>query len=1308
MWQQEKKDKTIASLALWLALASTPLTTTVFVSTPTRAESKPDASTFPLPSSVESGTSIRIDGSHSLITINQSLKTNFEQEFSGTKVEVAINGTDAALQALIDGKIDVAAIARELTAAEKAQGLEAISLRREKIAIVVGVSNSFKGSLSNKQLAKVFRGEITDWSELGGKAGKIRIIERPANSDTRNALRGYPPFENAESSTKANIVQLSEDSPAQVVKQLGKDGISYMLAHQVYKLPDVKAVDIEETGTEDAQYPFSQPLVYVYKQNPSPNVSAFLGFVLAQAGQNAVEEARNAEASAIAISALQSFTEQTTATPITANNVNTTPLTSSSVNVPTQVNSTSQATPESENNAIAAGNMPWLMLLPLFAIAGLGVALPWWLRGKKPSSQAAENTGTSPANQNSDPSLEISPVEEKAGDRLTLVQENTNTVAINATDNLAINDEDTKSNIAVLTAKKTDTVVESTNNLETNAEVIATENTEVVWDIEAPIAVVNNPYPQIPNRPEMTFDIELPTDEFIGPATELTDELVEESMSELTTNKLSSDDEINSFSELLNSTIETSEESLSLSELLDASVKPSTEDNLSLSELLDASVKPSTEESLSELLKASAQEPPQDSLSLSELLEATAKPSTEDSLSLSELLEATAKPSTEEASTSLSDLLNTSTETNEFLDTSEETLLSEETEELMLTTDELEDSLLDVSDDNELEDSLSDISDNSTELPEELGQVLDHLVDNSPTAFSEETETEEVNNLLANLPDNSTTELEDSLPELPEELGQVLDSLASDYSMAFLGLPDTSTEEETETVNDLLLDLPEETETETVNDLLLDLPEETETEAVNDLLLDLPEETEIESVEIEATDDLLLDLPEETESVEIEATDDLLLDLPEETETESVNDLLIDLPEETEAEAVNDLLLDLPEETEAVNDLLLDLPEETETVNDLLIDLPEETETVNDLLLDLSEETETVNDLLIDLPEETETESVEIEATDDLLLDLPEETETEAVDDLLLDLPEETETVEIEATDDLLLDLPEETETEAVDDLLLDLPEETETESVEIEAADDLLLDLSEEEGLSVEITAEESQILTTSSNISEITNEDLAENVDNEFIAETNVEENPLLTDIDTTEWLDIEDGRSNIVLTPRTSKWACVSWYVSDHVKEVIRNKGGHLAVRLYDVTGLDLSYQLPQLIQQYECEEGTSDRYISVPTGNRNYISEIGCFTKNGSWLCLSRSGVIRVFDRIYTDLWLDTDTELVIHGATKPGATVTVSGNNIPLKDDGTFELHIPLLNDAVEYELTATAPTTGQTKTIVKKFSQESR
>ena len=935
MWKQEKNDSIVLHLALSLALATTPLAANVLVSLPVLAESTTDVSTFPLPQTVENATRVRIDGSMSLVMINQSLKDSFEKQFSGTEVEIRVNGTDAALKALLDGEIDIAAIARGLTPAEKAQGLEQISLYREKIAIIVGANNPFQGGLTIEQLAKIFRGEITDWSELGGAPGKIRLIDRPLNGDIRNSFRNYPVFKSAEFGTGANAIQIAEDKTALIVKELGTDGISYARDNQVSKLPDVRTLKIQGFTANESKYPFSQPLVYVYKQNPSPAVASFLGFTTASVGKKAIATARDAEASAIAASALQSFTLETAtnSTPA-AQSVDTVDTTVFSEDSPVANSLQTESLPTTNNssnqqfvNPLANRNAEFLIVFSLLPIVGLGGFVAWWLKRKQQSAEKkislleTSNGGASITETIltiPDEYSTTSPVNHTTRTNGTSQShQNTNSIISKPENNSTVTESKTLTGtLNIVTAKSTNTRTKVTNHF--TDKTIALDSGEVVWDTEAPVAVVNTPYPAVTNIPAVSFNnLEFSTDELSSSLLELLEEPAASSAKEA---------------------------SVSLTEALGITANSPVENStISLSELLD------------DITESSAKEA---SVSLTEALGITANSEDADShTSLWELFSVTANSEDADSHTSLWELLPVST-TNS---------------------------------DPESRTSLTSLSELLGLKPEAEGSDLGPITD----------------------------EIKKSLSDLSNELEEVFNTF------------------------------------------------------------------------------------------------------------------------ENQAEIKADLAA----------------------------------ETINHQVWEIEADTEN------------------IASADNIL------------EDYLSDSKAQTHTTEI--------------------------------------------------------------------------------------------------------VSWSDIS-GDSSIVFTPRTPQWAYVSWYVAETQKQAAQKIGGTiLAVRLYDATDIDLSYQFPQLVQQYECEEVICDCYVAIPTSNRDYMTEIGYVTNNNDWLCIARSGKIRIFSRPGKDFWFVADTELVIHGSTEPGATVTIDGHKIKLHSDGTFHLRVPFSDKLFNYLMKATTDDGEQSITILKKFFQES-
>ena len=840
MWQQQQKDSVIIKLALLMAITTSPMVANLLVSLPIQAESKSKTPDFPLPEKVENGTVVKVDGSPNSVIVNHSLKENFETQFAGTKVEIATNGNEDAVKAVLDGKVDVASLGRKLTSEEKAQGLKQVLVRREKIAIIVGMNNPFKDGLTTEQFAKVFRGEITDWSELGKAQGKIRFIDRPLNSDTRASFSEYPVFNSDQLLTGANAVQMVEDNTFNIIKELSNDGISYVLANQISKLPDVRVLKVQDYLPDNSQYPFSQFFVYVYKENPSPKVKDFLGFILAKPGEESIKAAKEAEAIAIAARSLQTISLPMTTTPTVSPTV--TPTVSQSPSLvtipetlvtpqPIETGEKKQLTNPFDNPSTITKNMKFFLLLPLLLIAGLSSFLPLWLRRKK---RAANSSAALPveaaqpsSNQESDSVSETVFTLSDSEAFASIINNNGNSNGNGNGNGTNYHKEDDSleitaiSNIAVIDIPQTTYPNDQTKEIpEIDLDI---NYTEVVWDTEDPVIVVNSYFPQIPNINHNQIDADIPIDEFSNFPLEEPETPVNQSHQKIT--------------------------------------------------------------------------------SLSELLGITSTPVQLDS--------------------SLSEPLNTT--------------------------------------------------------PKLINQPLQNP---------------------------------DLLSDLPSELGEALNAITSQIAL---------------------------------------------------------------------------------------------------------------------------------------------------------------------------------------------------------------------------------KTLEIEE-----------------------------------EIYPTPLPPLATNEAIAIELDAEIEAWTNININISPV-----------------NVTEN------------------TRITFTPRTPKWAYLSWDIADNHQQILQNQGFTiLAIRVYDVTNLDLSYQRPQFVQQYECETAIYDRYVPIPRGERDYMTEIGYVNNNNQWLCLARSGTVRIFSRPSTDFWFVVDAELVFHGTTEEGANVTIDGQKVKVNPDGTFKLTVPFVNNLVDYQMTAISANKEQTKTIDKKFSQE--
>jgi len=236
---------------------------------------------------VARGTTIKLDGSTSMVQINQGLKNAFEMQFPGTTINTQAGGTTTGIDNLIAGNVDIAAISRPLTPQETQQGLISIAVTQDAIALVVGTNNPFRKGLTQTQIVDIFTGKITNWSELGGTNAPIRVINRPIVSGTHQAfqelvLRGGV-FGNG-----ANFTQMTQDATTPILQALGNDGISYATYAQVADQQTVRNVAVDGLTPEASNYPYQRTLSYVYKEPANDGVKAFLGFVSSPKGQDTI------------------------------------------------------------------------------------------------------------------------------------------------------------------------------------------------------------------------------------------------------------------------------------------------------------------------------------------------------------------------------------------------------------------------------------------------------------------------------------------------------------------------------------------------------------------------------------------------------------------------------------------------------------------------------------------------------------------------------------------------------------------------------------------------------------------------------------------------------------------------------------------------------------------------------------------------------------------------------------------------------------------------------------------------------------
>ena len=110
-----------------------------------------------------SQSTVSTDGSTSMEKVIGYLSESYMEENKNVKVTYNPTGSGAGIQAVSDGRCDIGLSSRDLKDDEKTT-LDQTVVAIDGIAIVVNPSNT-ASNLSVQQLADIYTGEITNWSQ---------------------------------------------------------------------------------------------------------------------------------------------------------------------------------------------------------------------------------------------------------------------------------------------------------------------------------------------------------------------------------------------------------------------------------------------------------------------------------------------------------------------------------------------------------------------------------------------------------------------------------------------------------------------------------------------------------------------------------------------------------------------------------------------------------------------------------------------------------------------------------------------------------------------------------------------------------------------------------------------------------------------------------------------------------------------------------------------------------------------------------------------------------------------------------------
>jgi phosphate transport system substrate-binding protein len=236
-----------------------------------------------------------LEGSTTVLPIAQKAAEQFMNNNPDADITVRGGGSGIGITSILEGTCDIADSSRPIKdaelqkAASKGKDIKAHVIAMDGIAVIVNTENAM-AEISKKQVADIFTGKISDWSELGQSSGKIVVISRDSASGTFEAF-GALALHNQKVRSDA-LLQASNQAVASLVSKtpgaIGYVGLGYVTD----SVKALKLAGITPTVQTvlNGKYAYSRPLFMYTNGDPMGTAKDLIEFILSQEGQKIVAE----------------------------------------------------------------------------------------------------------------------------------------------------------------------------------------------------------------------------------------------------------------------------------------------------------------------------------------------------------------------------------------------------------------------------------------------------------------------------------------------------------------------------------------------------------------------------------------------------------------------------------------------------------------------------------------------------------------------------------------------------------------------------------------------------------------------------------------------------------------------------------------------------------------------------------------------------------------------------------------------------------------------------------------------------------
>lgn len=224
-----------------------------------------------------------VTGSSTMAPLVTAIAKRFQGLHPGVQVEVQMGGSGRGIADVRQGKADIGMVSRALAEAE--QVFYGVPIARDGVAVVIHRDNPVP-SLTDRQIADIYTGKITHWTQVGGADKPILLVKAEAGRSSTELFTHYfgVPYDDIKArqvvgDNPTRIKLLIENPNAILYVSVGEAERKAQAGVPIKLLP-VAGVAATSKNIRSGDYPISRPLTLVTRELPKGLAKAFIEFSL--------------------------------------------------------------------------------------------------------------------------------------------------------------------------------------------------------------------------------------------------------------------------------------------------------------------------------------------------------------------------------------------------------------------------------------------------------------------------------------------------------------------------------------------------------------------------------------------------------------------------------------------------------------------------------------------------------------------------------------------------------------------------------------------------------------------------------------------------------------------------------------------------------------------------------------------------------------------------------------------------------------------------------------------------------------------